>query len=308
MSFTVWPLGQRRARAFTLIELLVVVGIIATLLSILLPSLSRARHHARGVMCLARCRELGHGMMLYHVENGNYPAHQWRLANNVRMRWFNVMGVYLGGAPKTGSFDPELAARENVQCCPSTPDWEVGRNNSYGYNYKYLGSARENTEPNNPHRPYETFPVRELRAPGKTIAFADCDGTGWEKPWGPEKTEDHPEADHDPLRFGNHGYTLDPTYIPLRSVHTLSGGKPEPYAWHNWRTYMSGRHLGKGNALLADGHGERIDPVVAYEDNALWNGLGWDPGPDPNAAAAGLDPHVDYKWDVSSGQQWRYPQ
>ncbi|HQL54486.1 MAG TPA: prepilin-type N-terminal cleavage/methylation domain-containing protein, partial [Phycisphaerae bacterium] len=172
--------GSRRrlACAFTLIELLVVVAIIALLISILLPSLARARQQARSVQCLGQCRELGHGMTLYHSENGNYPAHQWYLPDNVRLRWFNAMSLYLGGAPATGSLSADLPRRASVQACPATPEWDVGRNNSYGYNYKYLGSARDNLGPGNRYHRYETFPVKELRSPGRTIAFADSDGTG----------------------------------------------------------------------------------------------------------------------------------
>lgn len=297
----------RTRAAFTLIELLVVVAIIALLISILLPSLSRAKDAARSVTCLSRCRELGTGMTLYHNEWGNYPSHQWRLADGSRLRWFNAMAVYVGGAPATGSFSADLPQRAVVQQCPSTPSWTVGRNNSYGYNYKYLGSTRDNAADGNPYRPYEAFPVRELRAPGMTIAFADCDGTGWTMPWGPERTTDCPGADQDPHRFGNHGYVLDPTYIPLRSGGTYSGGELEPYAWKNWRTYLSDRHLGKSNAIFADGHGDTLAPARAYRDNALWNGVGFDPGADPDAPNYNLDPHVAERWDAGSGQQWRYP-
>ena len=65
---------MRKRNAFTLVELLVVIGIIALLISILLPSLTRARAAANVVDCAARLRQVGQGMQLYASQfNGLLP-------------------------------------------------------------------------------------------------------------------------------------------------------------------------------------------------------------------------------------------
>lgn len=61
-------------RGFTLIEVLVVVAIIALLISILLPSLSRAREQTRAAVCLAHMHQMGLGFSTYSSDSkGLFP-------------------------------------------------------------------------------------------------------------------------------------------------------------------------------------------------------------------------------------------
>ena len=56
-------------RAFTLVELLVVIGIIGLLVSILLPTMNRARRAALNTMCLSNLRDMGNSIQMYANEN-----------------------------------------------------------------------------------------------------------------------------------------------------------------------------------------------------------------------------------------------
>src|SRR5215212_5318129 len=64
------PMRQRKA--FTLVELLVVIGIIAVLIAILMPALSRARSSANLVKCQSNLRQIYSAIAVYVNENQGF--------------------------------------------------------------------------------------------------------------------------------------------------------------------------------------------------------------------------------------------
>jgi prepilin-type N-terminal cleavage/methylation domain-containing protein len=66
---------NRNRRAFTLVELLVVIGIIALLVSILLPTLAAARQSAVRAQCLSNQRQMVQALVMYATQSkkGSFP-------------------------------------------------------------------------------------------------------------------------------------------------------------------------------------------------------------------------------------------
>lgn len=79
---------MKKTKAFTLIELLVVISIIALLMSILLPSLSKVKETARTTICQTRLRQWGIVLSTYTTtNNGNFEMGFWEAKNRDKGWW-----------------------------------------------------------------------------------------------------------------------------------------------------------------------------------------------------------------------------
>jgi prepilin-type N-terminal cleavage/methylation domain-containing protein len=93
---------RRGAAAFTLIELLVVVAIIALLISILLPSLARAREQGKTVKCVANLKAVGVAMHSYFSEHREwfpFEKRNWPETPNGTPGGFVLSAFYYAGHP-----------------------------------------------------------------------------------------------------------------------------------------------------------------------------------------------------------------
>lgn len=189
---------RRIHKAFTLVELLVVIAIIATLLSILIPSLQRARGLAKRITCLSNLRQLSVAAQMYtNNYNGFYPFAQETIKNSSGyfLNCWDFMDAKLGSGKPGLLWQGDGIAK--IQQCPvfkGSANWQGDRYTGYNYNVSYIGgsvakfdnSVTPTASGGGPLPPSSgnkeivvlSSKVTEVKRPGGTAIFGDGQWSG----------------------------------------------------------------------------------------------------------------------------------
>jgi len=162
---------QKGLRGFTLVELLVVIGIIAVLISIVMPALRRVRVSSINTVCASRLHQIGLACATYLVDYKRYPQnytndlHKMIFPHDQQSRTMNQLSTYL-------TRFPEITNATNVEQLPAILQcpWAemsdygndarrvIGNGDTYWYTgYAYYAQLEENpnyrdsTPPFTPH-------------------------------------------------------------------------------------------------------------------------------------------------------------
>jgi len=259
--------------AFTLVELLVVIGIIAILISILIPALANARNKANAIKCASNMRQIYIFCTMFAAENkGRLPrpslvGNQYTDPNYEKTcAWCMVGdgGTYGIADLKYGvlwRYIPGEASRREIIYCPGDngENPKIGSNIQSGearnFSYSFNCNILDFRDPQAPsHRGMSPAATPQLGIPmafvkrgaDKIFLFEEiAPNDSWCLPWGYDSS-DTTNKNSDDYLSGRHG--------PRKYMNAPRSG-PGTAAWDAYT------QNGRGNHIFFDGHAALLTPA-----------------------------------------------
>lgn len=234
-------------QGFTLVELLVVIGIIAVLISILLPTLGRVRKQGESIKCQSNLRQLGMATAMYvgaHKNTLPYPTTTF----GESAMWFSALDPYLTTAAGRSGTTGVAATRSYAQYKQCVV-WSVDANARLSGAQDNLWEFARTYKMNSFLRKNNLSPRRSPTNPANTTTYS------------PLRITD--VKDSSGVVYIGDGLSIaDVGEIP--SLFESGQFSMEVNDPQNWATPAL-RHMGGANILFVDGHVEHVKLKATIE-------------------------------------------
>jgi prepilin-type N-terminal cleavage/methylation domain-containing protein/prepilin-type processing-associated H-X9-DG protein len=262
---------------FTLIELLIVICILALLVAILVPSLSRARLLAKRTACYANLHAIGIAAAAYQTEYGSYIPINWgNLDNSYRNQWGSWRVMLLPYVPAVTTFNCP-AARDGSKLGEvfHTIDELTGQDRDGTRNAGSYGIMLQDALPT--CKVVNFNDDIKLGTPSWSGFFPTDAGVAWKDPANSVYVADSCMT-KSLVSYPSQGYANYGTSAILPPSVMSASGTPQPnpaYFGTGISRRFADRHLGT-NCLFVDGHvanypTQTLDSMNVGSPDCIWD-------------------------------------